>query len=130
MNPLLTTEALDHVALYVRDVPTSIYFYENTLMLTLLPRPAFDFPGAWFRLGLSQELHLIGSRTEGENVISGSRSNHFALKVKDLGPWETHLQQKGAAYRPPKARPDGIRQLFLQDPDGYWIELCEASPRP
>jgi lactoylglutathione lyase len=129
MNPP-TTEALDHVALYVRDVPTSANFYEKTLLLSRLPRPAFDFPGAWFRLGVSQELHLIGNRREDDNVMSGSRSNHFALKVLDLDAWEAHFQQKKATYRPPKARPDGIRQIFIQDPDGYWIELCEASPRP
>jgi lactoylglutathione lyase len=32
------------------------------------------------------------------------------------------IQQK-AIYRPPKPRPDGILQIFLQDPDEYWIEL-------
>ena len=23
----------------------------------------------------------------------------------------------------PQVRPDGIKQVYLQDPDGYWIEI-------
>ena len=28
-------------------------------------------------------------------------------------------------FEPPKRRPDGARQIFLRDPDGYFIEICE-----
>lgn len=121
----LTIKELNHVAIYVADVEKSIKFYTEILGLKELPRPAFDFPGAWFQLGMEQELHLIGIRTE--PVVSGSRSNHFALEVVDLHAWEDHLIQKNATYRPPKPRPDGILQIFLQDPDGYWIELFSRA---
>jgi lactoylglutathione lyase len=121
----LTIRALNHVAIYVADVEKSIEFYQNILGLEELARPAFDFPGAWFRLGTEQELHLIGIRNE--PVVSGSRSNHFALEVSNLPAWENHLKQMNATYRPPKPRPDGILQIFLQDPDGYWIELFSGE---
>ena len=42
----------------VRDLEASVRFYEQVLELPRVPRPAFDFPGAWFALG-NQELHLI-----------------------------------------------------------------------
>lgn len=121
----LTIKELNHVAIYVADVEKSILFYKEILGLEYLPRPAFDFPGAWFRLGSVQELHLIGIRNE--PVVSGSRSNHFALEFLDLHAWEDHLIKKNATYRPPKPRPDGVLQIFLQDPDGYWIELFSRS---
>jgi lactoylglutathione lyase len=117
----LAIKEINHVAIYVADVEKSVQFYEQVMRLQPLARPDFDFPGAWFRVGTHQELHLIGVRTE--PVISGSRSNHFALEVADLQAWESHLIQKKASYRPPKPRPDGILQLFVHDPDGYWIEL-------
>jgi lactoylglutathione lyase len=117
----LAIKEINHVAIYVADVEKSVQFYEQVMGLQSLARPAFDFPGAWFRIGTDQELHLIGIRTE--PVVSGSRSNHFALEVFDLAAWETHLIQQKASYRPPKPRPDGILQLFVFDPDGYWIEL-------
>ncbi|MDR6196661.1 VOC family protein [Siphonobacter sp. SORGH_AS_0500] len=117
---------LDHVALYVADTETSIAFYRDVLELEVLPRPAFDFPGAWFSLGGTKQLHLLGNRTEVVNgEVLGSRKNHFAVKIADMDETEDFLKSKNLTFKGPKARPDGIRQIFLQDPDGYWIELNE-----
>ncbi len=113
---------LNHVALHVADVPRSVSFYRDVLQLESLPRPAFSFPGAWFRLGEDQELHLIGERTA--EVVSHHRGNHFALMVDDIDAWEKHLGQQQAEHLPRKIRPDGAYQIFLKDPDGHYIELC------
>ena len=112
---------LNHVAIHVADVEKSCAFYRDVLRLPPMPRPAFDFPGAWFRLGTHQELHLIG-RTD-EPVLPRSRNNHFALRVEELDSWETHFKKAGAEFRPRKQRPDGAWQVFLRDPDGHVIEL-------
>lgn len=112
---------LNHVAIHVSDVDRSSEFYRGVLRLEPMQRPAFDFPGAWFRLGTSQELHLIGRRDQ--PVASDSRSNHFALQVDDIVAWEQHLQNVRAEFRPKKQRPDGAWQIFLRDPDGHFIEL-------
>ena len=98
---------LDHVALHVKDVETSCRFYEQVLQLEPMPRPNFDFPGAWFRLGETQELHLIGEREE--EVNSHSRGNHWALMVDDMDAWEAHFQSIDAKYTPRRTRPDGRR---------------------
>jgi lactoylglutathione lyase len=118
---------LNHVALQVGDVARSCEFYQRVLQLAPLPRPAFDFPGAWFRLGTNQELHLIGKR--GEPVLSSGRSNHFALLTQDIDAWEKHLGEVQANFRPKKARPDGAWQIFVTDPDGHVIELCTPPPQ-
>jgi len=112
---------LNHVAIVVSDVERSCAFYSRVLQLQLLPRPAFSFPGAWFRLGTNQELHLIGGRDE--PIVAGPRGNHFALQVPDLSAWERHLQNVNADFQPKKQRPDGAWQIFLRDPDGHYIEL-------
>lgn len=113
---------LDHVALHVADVERSCHFYADVLRLEQIPRPAFTFPGAWFRLGQAQELHLIGERAAA--VHSHNRGNHFALLTDDLDAWEEHLRRCGATYNPTRLRPDGARQIFLVDPDGHYVELC------
>jgi lactoylglutathione lyase len=115
------TLELNHVAIHVKDVAASCAFYGDILKLDPLPRPAFTFPGAWFRLGIVQELHIIGER--GEPVFSHNRGNHFALRVDDLNQWEKHLDAHSYPHLPRKERPDGILQLFLKDPDGHVIEL-------
>ncbi|MDH3583631.1 MAG: VOC family protein [Phycisphaerae bacterium] len=115
---------LNHVALHVADVETSVAFYRDVMGLKQLPRPAFDFPGAWFALG-TQELHLIGGRNQA--VHSHNRGTHFALQVRSIREAETQLQAAGAEYRPAKKRPDGAWQVFLADPDGHVIELCDLG---
>ena len=116
-------QQLDHIALHVADLNASCRFYGKVLNLKPLARPDFDFPGAWFRLGTKQELHLIAGRETA--VSSHRRGTHFALQVDDLAEWQAHLQHVGAEFQPPKSRPDGATQIFLTDPDGHWIELCQ-----
>ena len=115
---------LDHVAIHVADVEKSCRFYEEVLGLSRIPRPDFDFPGAWFRLGAEQELHLIGGREE--NFPSASRGNHYALSVESMADVEERLKDLDRTFSGPRARPDGAMQIFLSDPDGHVIELCTA----
>src|SRR5215472_2265021 len=104
---------LNHVAIHVTDVARSAEFYRRVLRLEPIPRPAFDFPGAWFRLGTNQELHLIADH--GLPFSAKHRNNHFAVRVDNLDEWERHLEGVGANFAPRKRRPDGAWQVFLQD---------------
>jgi len=112
---------LNHVALHVKDAEKSSEFYSTILRLERIPRPAFTFPGAWFRLGELQELHLTGERNE--PVISHNRGNHFALRTDNLQPWQDHFAKLGVEIRGPVRRPDGAMQIFIRDIDGHVIEL-------
>ncbi len=103
---------LNHVALHVKDVGQSVAFYRDALKLPMMDRPAFDFPGAWFRLGTDGELHLIGDRDQ--PVHSHHRGGHFALIVDDLDKFEQHLDAYGATRLERKTRPDGALQTFVQ----------------
>lgn len=118
-------QQLNHVAILSTDVDRSVAFYRDILLLSQLPRPNFDFPGAWLRLGVDQELHIIGVAS-GPTApeVNGRRSNHYALLVDDSAAWEDHLRAKGVTFPPKRVRPDGAWQINVQDPDGHWIELC------
>jgi lactoylglutathione lyase len=124
--PLHITQ-LNHVAIHVADVERSVAFYRDVLQLAPIPRPAFSFPGAWFRLGHDQELHIIGERQQA--VVSHNRGNHYALLVDDLDAWERHLVEHHASFAPRRLRPDGAEQLFVIDPDGHYVELCTPPKR-
>lgn len=119
----MKTTQLNHVALHVADVERSCEFYETVIQLKPIPRPAFNFPGAWFQLGGDQELHLIGERPL---PVSGaqSRGDHWALMVDDMDAWEAHFQSAGVEYIPRRTRPDGAYQIYVHDPDGHCLELC------
>jgi lactoylglutathione lyase len=118
---------LNHVALRVRDVDASIRFYRDIIGLPVLPRPDFNFRGAWFRIGTYQELHLIEGGT-GRPDEDSARDNHFALRVTDFEASAAQMQVANVVFRGPVRRPDGARQIFLKDPDGHVLELCGELP--
>jgi lactoylglutathione lyase len=51
-----------------------------------------------------------------------------------LSAFTDHLDKLNLAYtnlkgdgKTPTARIDGVKQIYLQDPDGYWIEINDAK---
>lgn len=120
----MPTLHFEHLALHVSDVEKSKRFYRDILGLALLERPSFSFNGAWFRLDEGLQLHLIEGKDP--NVQSGSRSNHFAFRTTDANQLEKDLAAQGVEIVVNKLRVDGIRQLFVKDPDGYFIEFNEG----
>lgn len=119
----MKTKDLNHIALHVADLKASLEFYGGALGLATIPRPAFDFPGEWYQLGESQELHLIAGRVDAPN--SGTRGNHFAIGVESIEEAEAFLTERGLSHTPRQTRPDGAFQIYVEDPDGYWIEFCQ-----
>ena len=119
----METENLNHIALHVSNLEESNKFYGELLGLEKIKRPDFDFPGEWYRLGSTQELHLIAGRND--EVNSSKRGNHFALGVKDIDLAESFLEERGIPFTTRQTRPDGAFQIYCEDPDGYWIEFCQ-----
>lgn len=121
---------LNHVALHVNDLAASVQFYNHVLNLPEMPRPGFDFAGAWMLIAPAtssapaQELHLIARPPETDMP---PRERHFAMLVDDISAAEQHLREKQWPFTGPHHRPDGARQIFLKDPDGNVVELCELN---
>lgn len=122
---------LDHVTLIVKDLKRSRDFYVGVLGMQQVPRPGFSFDGLWFQAGATQ-IHLI--LEHGESGPSGqtsagrpksSRHHHFAFLVDDAPAVAQQLREQGQpVLSGPKDRPDGAVQVFVEDPDGYVVELC------
>lgn len=117
---------IDHVALRVADLGRSRAFYASLFHLREVPAPV---RGAhWFDLGRGVQLHLFVGLTEPVRI---NRGTHLALRVPDLAQFQAELDRRGIAWQDFEGRPstvnrvrtDGVRQIFLQDPDGYWIEV-------
>ena len=55
---------------------------------------------------------------------------HLALNVNDLDGFmafliekKVHFENWSGEEKVTNTRPDGVRQIYFTDPDGYWIEV-------
>lgn len=121
----------DHIALSAADQEKSLAFYKSLFALrevTLQPVK----PGAarWLAFENGFELHIIPGRTL---AIGSDKAHHLAFAVADLDALIARLNEMKHAWSDYSGRlntintgrPDGVRQIFLQDPDGYWLEINE-----
>src|SRR5205823_7289707 len=103
--------AVHHIALTVTDIERSRQFYREILSIEEIPRPPFDFPGAWFKLGDSQQLHLIvHTRPTFREKPLDTRDVHFAVRVPDYRAAVEFLRAKG--YREEAGPGDPCRMIL------------------
>ena len=127
----MPTFSLNHIALSVKDVDKSIAFYQEVLQLEEIKNTASNSKTRWLSLGQKQQLHLI-PRPNAD--IKVNKAVHFALATPDLTSFIKKLTAINLDYTdwldtPNKdyIRQDGIRQVYFQDPDGYWIEINDTA---
>ncbi|MES2391679.1 MAG: VOC family protein [Acidobacteriota bacterium] len=120
---------LDHLAIFVADVERSASFYEQAFGFERIPEPFADGLHIWLAIGPHTSLHIVGNAAGAkEHEIS----HHTAFRSDDLDAVMERLDAMGVPYRNFRgdgkinARRDGVRQIYLQDPDNYWIEVNDA----
>ena len=120
----------DHDAIHVRDLAKSAEFYEKVIGLEKIPEPFKDGRHVWFRVGEHSQLHVISGATD---PSTQPIDIHFAFRIASLADFTARLDKMNVKYRSFKGddkvtvRPDGVRQIYLQDPDGYWIEVNDGN---
>ena len=121
----------DHYTIKVKDLESSASFYKHVLGLSEIENRTRKPYIRWFSIGNGTELHVVEGDTRGIKTNVGV---HLALKLDDFDKFLSHLKSKTILLHNSKAIPgsittraDGVRQVYFQDPDGYWIEVNEAG---
>lgn len=128
-----TGHRLLHTMIRVRDLDASIAFYCNHLGMQVLRQ--HDYPGGRFTLaflGYGDEatntvLELTHNWDQESDYDLGTGFGHIAVGVKDIYGVCDRLTEAGINVpRPPGPMKHGSTVLaFVEDPDGYKIELIE-----
>ena len=125
------TFSLNHIAISVNDVDASIEFYQKVLQLKEIENTASNSKTRWLSLSDGKQLHLI-PRPNSEIKIN--KAVHFALATSNIDAFIKHLEDLKIEYSdwlntPNKdyIRKDGIKQVYFQDPNGYWIEINDDT---
>lgn len=125
--------AIDHITIACVDMARTRGFYVDVLGMKPVARPDFGFPGYWFQAGGTQ-IHLIEAGERGgrpgvpyTGSMTPSQGFHFAFRVADVQEAAARLVEYGLeVIDGPRARPDGVMQAYVWDPDGYLIEVCDT----
>ena len=117
----------NHLTVYVVDLKKSADFYEKVMQLEVIPEPFHDNKHVWFRMADHGQLHVVSGAKE---MQAHDINVHLAFTVPDLKAFMTRLDGLNVKYgnwagdsKQIQVRPDKIDQIYLQDPDGYWIEV-------
>ena len=123
-----------HTMLRVGDLKRSIEFYTETLGMTLLRQK--DYPDGKFTLAFlgygDEKDHTVIELTHNWDTRSydiGSAFGHLAIEVDDVyKATENIRQQGGKIIREAGPMNAGTTIIaFVEDPDGYQIELLAAK---
>ena len=122
----MTITRLHHSALCVTDIVRSKRFYGQVLGLQEIPRPDFDFAGAWYEFADGSQLHLIVHDTpltlRGTTAID-ARDGHLALRVDSYAAALERLKTLGIDHLAYWDNKTPWAQIYVTDPDGNVVEL-------
>lgn len=124
-----------HMMIRVLDLDRSIAFYETALGLKVADRFDFDsFTLVYLKNAEADfEVELTLNKGRTESYPLGEGYGHVAFCVDDLDGEHRRLAEAGIDPNPIKEfhRDGGLmaRFFFIQDPDGYKIEVLQRHGR-
>ena len=125
-----------HTMLRVGDLEQSLAFYTEMLGMQLLRRK--DYPGGRFTLAFvgygsesDQAVLELTHNWDTESYTLGDAYGHIALGVDDIYSTCAVIAEKGGrVVRQPGPMKHGATVIaFVEDPDGYRVELIQLSSR-
>ena len=125
--------SFNHVSLSVKDLDSTCDFYKNTLGLQEITNRTKKEGIRWFSLGEGKELHLISTVKE---PVTINKAIHLGLTTQNFDSFVSNLDKLKIKYNDwdgnvnkITVRADGIKQIYLQDPNGYWIEVNSVAQK-
>ncbi len=125
--PTITTNGLNHLALPVKDPERSAQFYADLFNMKITSSsPEIAFLKT---VGSTDMIALNRSKVK---VVSGRESMHFGFMV-DPEQFDAALrtiEEKSVRKVLEPSRRGIGRYIFIEDPDGYTIEIFECLSPP
>ena len=125
-----------HTMLRVADLDRSLTFYTEVLGMTLLRRR--EYPGGRFTLAFvgygpetEQTVLELTCNWDTDSYTLGNAYGHIALGVDDIRSTCAAIAEKGGrVVREPGPMRHGTTVIaFVEDPDGYRVELIELQSK-
>ena len=147
-----------HAGMVVKDLEKSLKWYTEVLGLKI-ERPIREITGEWISQVTGYEntkLRMVWVGTDGDcsielnqymeppglvDAIKRQRNDvgatHIGLEVDSVHEWYKRLSKLGVTFAAPPPPPlKNVKYpwarcaVYMQDPDGNWLELLERDPPP
>lgn len=122
---------INHTALFVVDCKVTAAFYHDIIGLDTIPEPFHDGKHVWMRTGPKSSLHIIEGAPAKKEYF---KNNHTCYSVQSVDAFVEVLKKNKIEFEDVAGnknvvslRVDKVKQLWLRDPDGYWIEINDAK---
>jgi catechol 2,3-dioxygenase-like lactoylglutathione lyase family enzyme len=125
---------MEHFLVLTHDIDKTKTFYCDVLGLMPGPRPPLQFAGYWLYLGDIPCIHIgewtsytAHSRELGIPVTTPAPGtgplDHIAFNGRNYGEIRARLERLGVAFSENVVHENGLRQMFLADPNGVKLEI-------
>jgi catechol 2,3-dioxygenase-like lactoylglutathione lyase family enzyme len=125
---------MEHFLVLTDDIDKTRDFYRDVLGCSEGPRPPLAFAGYWLYLGDTPTIHIgeWKSYTEHSNELGipvtspapgTGPVDHIAFNGVDYEEIRARLESHGVAFSLNVVPANGLKQLFLEDPNGVKIEI-------
>jgi lactoylglutathione lyase len=122
---------INHTAIFVKDLKATKLFYGDIIGLDTIPEPFHDGKHAWYKIGPGISMHVIQGATERKEYY---KNQHTCFSVASVEAFTEILKKHNIGFEDVTGRKssittrvDGVKQIWLQDPDGYWVEINDAK---
>jgi catechol 2,3-dioxygenase-like lactoylglutathione lyase family enzyme len=119
----IKTTGIDHVVLWVRDLPRTKRFYIDLLGMRVAHESEWQ---CFLWCGESNQIALFDASRQGIEVTKATELNHMALRMEPAGYEETkaRLEENGVKV---SGRPGDDTCIYFDDPEGHRLQLLYSG---
>ena len=129
-TPYKPKALLNHVAIYVVDLQKTAAFYDEMFGFDTIPEPFHDGKHIWYSIAPGVAMHVIQGADKPKEYFL---NQHTCFSVPSVDDFVAKFKAKNRHWYNSKGlidiittRIDGVKQIWVTDPDGYYIEVNDA----
>jgi lactoylglutathione lyase len=122
---------LNHLAIYVVNLQKTDAFYSSVFQLDTIPEPFHDGKHTWYSIAPGVAMHVIQGAPNPKEYY---QNNHMCFSVASVDGFVQKIRAQHISWVNAQgvagqitSRVDGVKQIWVNDPDGYWIEVNDAK---
>jgi lactoylglutathione lyase len=128
---------INHIAITVANLQETVRFYTDIIGIDTIANPFNDGKHVWLGIGPKAALHIIDKSLLPAGApaqMTYSKGNHLCFSVESVDAIMALLKKHSISFEDYAGkkggfnlRPDGVKQIWFQDPEGNWIEINDAK---